>query len=297
VFKYVTGKVFSHEVNFIKGFFVKILLVSLLSFVMLMFCSCESVTPKIESEPVSVFIQRDRDHVQIKLSAPDANTPTEPLTTSVPSDSVIISKMDPYSYVAKAYYMLEQNPEYFKEVVYHTVFGDSVAQNERRLKKEFSQGFEMRNENPFYLLWHCVLFEERSDFFYVLYDLDGNGLNELLLSADGYLFDIYAAENGIARQQNSLGIDENPPSLLKNNIICVDGSSELDNWIRYFRFADGALNFQLGLFVDDDGFYRTSINDEKILITEDEYESLRSEFENDGQKVSIDWQPLAKYER
>ena len=272
---------------------MKKLFVALLCLALLALCACEtaSISGEIqasENKPTSVIIW---------LTDPNEDEPTEPLTTVAPPVRIETGKSDPYAFVVKAYYNLEQNFAYYDTAVYHAVNDSKSNQKEKKLKKAFAQGFKMRQEDPFFVLWHGVLFEERKNFFYALYDLDNDGTKELLLGADGYLFDVYAIQNGIAVQQDSFGLFNFPAVLLQNGTLRVGGSTEIGFWNNYYRFRDGKLNFYALLELNDEEFnhHCTYADGKRFLITYEEYKRLTNEIEGDGQEVQLDWKPLADY--
>jgi hypothetical protein len=138
---------------------------------------------------------------------------------------------------------------------------------------------------------------------YAFYDIDGDGANELLIGWDENIESVYSIQNGVAVEQNDypLWTEYNPPTILfENGVIRVDNTREGQGpfSIYYYRFEDGTLRFQTGLF-DYDGKeysqYDTADLAEDTPITKAEFERLQKQYEGDGQIVQLDWKPLAEY--
>jgi len=140
---------------------------------------------------------------------------------------------------------------------------------------------------------------------YVLYDLDGNGTNELLLGFKEWgLVEVYSIQNGVAvRQEESSLLDPaevSPPLLFKNGVIRVNWNTDGAPRIAYYRFEDGELKRSTTLIDNFGQYYRYNMYADQFpgaSITKAEFNRLQKEFEGDGQVVELDWKPLAEYER
>ena len=141
-----------------------------------------------------------------------------------------------------------------------------------------------------------------ADYHYALYDIDGNGTEELLLGADGELLEVYAIQNGVAVQQEqlALGGDYATASLLKNGSIKVYDTFDNIWWLYYYRFENGNLKLRIVL-TDYYGsrFEKRTRQDRSDIapITEEEFKRLQKKYEGNGQVVELDWKPLAEYGR
>jgi len=141
--------------------------------------------------------------------------------------------------------------------------------------------------------------------YYALYDIDGNGTQELLMGVDhwGYigLVAVYIIQNDVAIEQELWWMDEQPPNLLfKNGTVRGEGSgNEGILSYGYYRFEAGELKWQISLNINNGEYFKRYPSDPMkfIPIDEEEYECLKLEFEGDGQIVELDWKPLAEYGR
>jgi len=144
-------------------------------------------------------------------------------------------------------------------------------------------------------------------YYYALYDIDGNGTEELLLGTHAWqdligFHVVYSIQNGKAVQEEPFGLwhwDHGfPPLLLKNGVIRSDITLPADLRYFYYRFENGKLTFQKGLLEDTHEYFRIDPDDEeRIPITKEEYDRLQKEYEGDGETVELDWKPLAEYGR
>lgn len=144
---------------------------------------------------------------------------------------------------------------------------------------------------------------------FALYDVDGNGVNELLLGVEMWedgeitLHSICAIQNGVAMKPISLWTDDDSPVVLFDNAtIMTKRASDNERRITYYRFEDGELKYQTGLRYGDDysleyddGEYYRRESGEYIPITKEEFDRVKQEMEGDGQVVELDWKPLAEY--
>jgi len=202
------------------------------------------------------------------------------------------SESDPYSYVVKAYSLIDT----------HFLYGRNGWSEE-----DFAQGFQMRPEGAFNNVRDGMYTSNGvcDNLNYALLDIDGNGTKELLLGVgsepDIGLIEVYAIQDGVAVQQAfSLSYcadcGTEYPTLLKNGTIwSIRGGDQITVRHSYYRFADEQLKLQMKLTdtLTDDA--QTSFFRFDDLISQEEYERLRKEFEDDGQEAEIDWKPLANY--
>jgi len=140
--------------------------------------------------------------------------------------------------------------------------------------------------------------------FYALYDIDGNGIKELLLGTEySGIVTIYTILDGVVARQgfaSSRYVSQEPPLLFENGTIRTGGSGEGDVKYDYYRFAAGELKYQAGLsryseYNYDNCFRYDPDSQEETPIANDEYERVQEEFEGDGQVVWLDKKPLANY--
>ena len=146
-----------------------------------------------------------------------------------------------------------------------------------------------------------------STYQYFLYDIDGNGIQELLLGLENYGLDcVYTIQNGVAVQQRALLVDmveNSPPILFSNGTIKMDNAvSEqvlFGDYLRYyyFRFEDGELKRYATLMTDGERFGCSFATADGDIIPKAEFDRVQKEFEGDGQTVELDWKPLAEYGR
>ena len=162
--------------------------------------------------------------------------------------------------------------------------------------------------------------------YYVLYDIDGNGIEELLLGSKMILWGYESGFSNQARVEevvlNQLftTIDQEPqeiiyqPSWRWNNYFAesLGGRDILSNGIiryyggtpdyisyAYFRYSNGKLAFIKALMsyeiagtwvvVDNQG------NDLREKISKEEFDRMKSEIEDGADVVKINWQPLESY--
>ena len=165
-----------------------------------------------------------------------------------------------------------------------------------------------------------------ANFQYALYDIDGNGTQELLLNS---LYDRWGGkEYGQSSEQISLlerfysirneeavdvtqinhvhweyfGVSTGGRDILTNGVIRLYGGTPSHTSYAYYRYADGNLEFLYALryFADDESRYLVTYEGDQSTrtpITEEEFNRLRAEIEGDAQVVEIDWKPLESYGR
>lgn len=160
---------------------------------------------------------------------------------------------------------------------------------------------------------------------YALYDIDGDGVQELLLSKwyskwgyayeseydsdeigkEGIIFDrFYYISNGKAVEMpvlNGLWYDAAGPTggrdILSNGVIRLYGGTPNYTSYAYFRYSNGELEFINALMhYKSTGYFLDSEN-RSTPITEEEFNRMRAEIEGDAQVVEIDWKPLESYGR
>lgn len=146
------------------------------------------------------------------------------------------------------------------------------------------------------------------DYYFFLYDLDGDGTKELLLGQknwDGkiHLDSVHVIQNGVAVDQVALTpwMEQfaTERCLLKNGTIKIGNS-----YCSYSRLEDGELKRQVGLSCVDNEYTRREYDNSQTPagftdtpITKEEYDRVKREMEGDGQLVELDWKPLAEYGR
>jgi len=215
--------------------------------------------------------------------------------------SIKTSKNDPYSYVVNAYYAIEQNPgQYFAQ------YPDSRSQ-----LKDLTQGFVMLSNGDFDALYHTMYGNSQFDLYYALYDINGDGVKELLLGAGNdygtELFDIYTIRNGVAGQLLSNATKISRMSIFKNGTVRISGGKMGYYHDNYYRFKDGQLRqclslpFREGWTSGDEElafvYFKNDTDDNRneVQISQEEYERLKHEYEGNGREVEISWRPVAEY--
>ena len=145
-----------------------------------------------------------------------------------------------------------------------------------------------------------------SGHYYSFYDINGDGIEELLLSTDGSndnkcLHTVFVIQDGVAVWQEQFApypYFSPPPILFKNGTIWSSSGIEEPFYYSYYRFIGGELKFQTLLKDDYGKYYRMHVQYGPIApITKEEFDRLQKEFEGDGQVVELDWKPLAEYGR
>ena len=144
--------------------------------------------------------------------------------------------------------------------------------------------------------------------YYFLYDIDGDGTQELLLGEVGLngmtLITVYVIHDGAAVLQEEYWGDSQrgSPALLYKNGTLKEFDDYDDKMFTYYRFEDGKLKFKTRLFDHyseelNSGDYsrKDGIHDKGRVITKEEFERTKKEFEGDGQTVGLDWKLLAEY--
>ena len=167
---------------------------------------------------------------------------------------------------------------------------------------------------------------------YALFDIDGNGTPELLISrryyawgSEGSEFDdayewkgkegiildsFYSIQNGKAMEMTEpvlglwdyFAITMGGRDILTNgNIRCYGGTPSHTSYA-YYSYAAGKLEFLYALryYADDDSRHLVTYEGDQCTdtpITEEEFNRLRAEIEGDAQVVEIDWKPLESYGR
>jgi len=223
-----------------------------------------------------------------------AVTTTETATTEAPTTHVEIriDESDPYSYVVKAYYEFVQN------------FGLYYGNESQCMN--LVQGFEMQPHMGFEDIDHYIL--PGVVLYYALYDINGDGVEELLLSVDGIqLFEIYTIRNGIAIQQMQLPTAHNKLSICTNGTVVVSHDRKGHFADIYYQFKDGLLQYCTTIGgernyanLDDDHvnyhqFHEETWGyDDRVRISEKEYLRIKNLYD-DGQEIALDWQPLWTY--
>lgn len=86
----------------------------------------------------------------------------------------------------------------------------------------------------------CGYLESLDQLGYLLLDLDGNGMEELLIGKDTVIYDMYTMESGVLKHIFSGG-ERNAYGLTKDNIICNIGSDSAATTFYSYYTLDGAL--------------------------------------------------------
>jgi hypothetical protein len=149
-----------------------------------------------------------------------------------------------------------------------------------------------------------------------LYDIDGDGVNELLLGSDHMLpehlddiwfSDVHKIQNGVAVQQK-LDVDYWVSAILfENGTIGVKfkfAGSGLENVFEsiYYCFGNGELKLQDEIRDQDGKYFRWILSvypleDPLEPLTKQQYDALVKKYEGNGKVVELDWKPVAEYGR
>ena len=144
--------------------------------------------------------------------------------------------------------------------------------------------------------------------YYALYDIDGNGIEELLWSMDVYggksFNSIFTIQNGVVVEVNEFFSAYRFPEqasqtlLFRNGIIRSDNNHEGVPRYNYYRFEDGKIKPLTAIFTVNGDYYSLDpVTGDEMTITKREFDRLQKEMEGDGQIVELDWKPLAEYGR
>jgi hypothetical protein len=148
--------------------------------------------------------------------------------------------------------------------------------------------------------------------YYLLNDIDGNGVKELLIGTEEWdkkgLAVVYTIQNGAAVHQKEFWWPRDDdrfglPVLFKNGTIKATSDDYGDLLLHfYYRFENGELKLlaelvDFSLYLDRYKYCKDGNEDIAIYITKAEFDRLQKEFEGDGQTVELDWKPLAEYGR
>ena len=153
------------------------------------------------------------------------------------------------------------------------------------------------------------------DVFYFIYDIDGNGVDELIMGDWKKITDdiddinppreilissVYTIENGeVVKQDSSVWWDDEylwNRELLSNGLIRTTlGDKEYPSY-SYLGFENGKLELKLAVYNMGDRYLRIhdSIVDEEE-ITKEEFERLRDEANGDSEIVEINWKRIDEY--
>jgi len=142
--------------------------------------------------------------------------------------------------------------------------------------------------------------------YYVLYDIDGNGIEELLWGMDVYggisLNSIFSIQNGVAVEWDEFFSayrnreHARQTLLFCNGVIRSDSDHEGVPIFNYYRFEAGIAKPLAEIFtVNGDYYSRDPVTKNERSITKEEYDRVKKEMEGDGQVVELDWRPLAEY--
>lgn len=151
--------------------------------------------------------------------------------------------------------------------------------------------------------------------FYSLYDIDGNGVDELILGdwkritndSEAHnpprkilISSVYTIENGkVVKQDSSVWWNDDyiwDRVLLSNGLIRTTlGDKETPSY-SYLGFENGKLKLECAVYYMSDRYFRIydSIVEEEE-ITKEEYERLRKEAEGDAEVVEINWKRIDEY--
>ncbi len=158
-----------------------------------------------------------------------------------------------------------------------------------------------------------------SNLYYALYDIDGNGIEELLLGEEYVIggiqnvepgepyeegvtfFHIYTIQDGVAVEQDLrlwwCGETLLERSILSNGLVRASGRIENPSYC-YFKFVDGKLEYQESLSTEGGKYayvYDDNGNEVEKEITKTEFDRLREEIENGAQPVEINWKRIDEY--
>lgn len=158
-------------------------------------------------------------------------------------------------------------------------------------------------------------------YYYYLYDIDSNGVDELLIGEKYVIggiqnievlkpedwgitiFNIYTIRDGVAVEQ-----DIRPwwcaetlleRSILTNGLVRASGRKKDPSYC-YFKFVDGKLEYQESLSTVDSKYTHIYIEngvEMKQKVSKSEFNRLRAEIENGAQPIEINWKRIDEYGR
>ncbi len=166
---------------------------------------------------------------------------------------------------------------------------------------------------------HFSEFDKHSlNCYYFLYDIDGNGVDELILGDQkrigGDIEDpdppkkimintIYTLKDGnlIEHDLFNWWLNESylDTSILSNGVFKKTCGAEKYNCSLYLSFSDDKTTFKETLIVLDDGQYaynETPLGDD-IYISEEEYNRKKQELESNAEPIEINWKRIDEYGR
>ena len=126
-----------------------------------------------------------------------------------------------------------------------------------------------------------------------LYDIDGNGIKELLLELDGDSQILFTIRNGKAVELLNIDFENFYPIVIFENGTVQRSFNDGRLNIRYYRFINGEFKLQETLDREDDNeYYRYNPDRTRYTITETEFNQLTKQYEGNGKKVKLKWEQL-----
>jgi hypothetical protein len=146
-------------------------------------------------------------------------------------------------------------------------------------------------------------------YYYSLYDVDGNGVDELLLGVNSvnfgkYLCDMCFMQNELVQQEAILSGGEYG---FYETVIFEDGTIKVAYNIdggmvyRYYKLEDENLRQVIALIdntIEEDYpnySKKTEMDGSFITITKEEFDRLKTEYDSNGAAVKFTWKPLSEF--
>ncbi|MCL2445306.1 MAG: hypothetical protein FWD06_00855 [Oscillospiraceae bacterium] len=234
---------------------------------------------------------------------------TEEATTTQPARvtepfviAVEVDEADPFSFVLRAYAEFIQD---FRENFESAFLRAAENPLQQHFVMQPQWGFE--EINAISIGWSGM----RMPIEYALYDISGNGVDDLLIRfAGGFpvLFDMYSIVDGVAVQQLQKGVSNNTHMRVHPGGAIQYGGRMGSYWTDLYHFVDGQLRFAVGFRSRDswdedmNHYVRQYITHESrdnwetvmyIAVSEEEAERIWARYDTDPRgDIVLDWRPL-----
>ncbi|MCL2532003.1 MAG: hypothetical protein FWE40_07595 [Oscillospiraceae bacterium] len=178
-----------------------------------------------------------------EITAEETRTTTQPARVTEPFViAVEVDEADPFSFVLRAYAEFIQD---FRENFESAFLRAAQNPLQQHFVMQSHWGFE--EINTISIGWRGM----RMPIEYALYDISGNGVDDLLIRfmAGGFpvLFDMYSIVDGVAVQQLQKPGSNNISMRVSPNGASLGGGRMGSMWSDFYHFVDGQLQFAYGI--------------------------------------------------